>query len=102
MILRMGRAMLRRATGARWPKIRAGEHVTCIEVGLLMQRFVDGELVDDAQVDVLAAHLERCARCDREVETYRRLKDALERRQPPVDPQVVDRLREYGRRLADG
>lgn len=96
------RSTLRRFTGGRWPRIREGEHLTCTEVGRLMQRFLDGEVDDGIQVRALAAHLDVCPPCGHEADVYRAIKDALGRGRPPVDAEVVDRLRDFGRRLAEG
>lgn len=98
----MIRMTLRRMTRGRWPGVRDGEDLSCREVGLLMQRFLDGEIDDDVQVRALVAHLDVCPPCEHEVEVYRSIKESLERGRPPVDAEVVERLRAYGRRLVDG
>jgi hypothetical protein len=95
------RSMSRRATGGRWPHIREGEELSCPEVGRLLQKFLDSELEDDVPVSSLADHLEDCKRCGLEAETYGMIKQALARRETVVPPESVDRLREFGERIAD-
>ena len=76
--------------------------MSCPEVGRLLQRFLDGELSDDAEVEMLSAHLDECKRCGLEADTYRKIKDALAGRRVPVPQESVDRLRAFGERLAEG
>jgi hypothetical protein len=92
--------MLRRATGGRWPEVRAGEQLSCPEVGRLLQRFLDDELSSQHEIDSLVAHLDECRRCGLEAETYRRIKQTLQERRVEVSPESVARLREFGERLA--
>lgn len=98
----MIRTMIRRATGGRWPRVRADERLRCPEVGRLLQRFLDGELDDPAEIDALAAHLDECERCGLEADTYRRIKVALEAQRTTMSPETIRRLREFGERLAEG
>jgi predicted anti-sigma-YlaC factor YlaD len=98
----MIRSLLRRCTLGRWPEVRHGERLTCPEVARRLQRYLDGEIADEAVVDALAAHLDECARCGHEAETYRAIKASLARRRQPVPPESVARLRDFGERLVDG
>lgn len=98
----MIRTALRRMTGGRWPEIRAGERLSCPEVGRLLQRFLDDELDREHDIESLAAHLEECKRCGLEADTYQKIKSALEQRRIDVAPESVARLREFGEHLADG
>ncbi|MDJ0768792.1 MAG: zf-HC2 domain-containing protein [Ilumatobacter sp.] len=93
--------MMRRVTGGRWPEIRAGEQLSCPEVGRLLQQFLDGELDRDSEISSLADHLEECKRCGLEADTYRKIKQALASRRAEVPPESVERLRQFGERLAD-
>ena len=97
----MIRSMLRRVTGDRWPTVGSDEHFSCGEVGRLLQRFLDHELVDGAAVDAIARHLDDCDRCGLEAETYQKIKDALAQRRPDLPPETVARLREFGAGLID-
>lgn len=98
----MIRSAIRRMTLGRWPGIRSGDALTCPEVGRLLQRFLDGELTDAAEAEMLSEHLDECKRCGLEADTYRKIKDALASRRTPVPPESVERLREFGERLAEG
>ncbi len=73
----------------------------CQEVAALLQHFLDGHL-DAQRADRVAAHLEDCRRCGLEAETYERIKVTLaaHRREVPADS--IERLREFGERLARG
>ncbi len=92
----MIRMMLRRMTGDRWPAIKPGEALTCPEVGRLLQRFLDDELDDPHAIDGLAAHLELCAPCGLEADTYRKIKVALAARRSDLPADTVARLRDFG------
>ena len=98
----MFRSAVRRLTLGRWPRVRSGDELSCPEVGRLLQRFLDGELRDDAEVEMLSAHLDECKRCGLEAETYRKIKDALAGRREPVPAESVERLRRFGEELAKG
>jgi hypothetical protein len=98
----MIRCALRRLTFGRWPEIRPGEVLSCGEVGRLLQRFLDGELSNDAEIEMLSAHLDECRRCGLEADTYRSIKESLVARRIPVPPESVQRLREFGHGLVSG
>ncbi len=98
----MIRSALRRMTAGRWPAVRLGEPLSCPEVGRLLQRYLDDELTDDAEVQMLSEHLDECRRCGLEADTYRKIKAGLALRRTPVPPESVERLREFGERLAQG
>lgn len=98
----MIRSALRRLTLGRWPSVRPGDTLSCPEVGRLLQRFLDDELADEVEIELLADHLEECKRCGLEAETYQKIKDALANRRTPVPQESVDRLREFGERLVEG
>lgn len=98
----MIRSMIRRLSGDRWPSVKAGEQLTCTEVGRLLQRFLDDELGDPVAVDALAGHLDACGGCGLEADAYRRIKSALSDRRVDVPADAVERLRAFGERLAEG
>lgn len=98
----MIRSALRRMSLGRWPSVRPGDTLSCPEVGRLLQRFLDDELSDDAEIEALSEHLDECKRCGLEAETYQKIKDALANRRAPVPQESVDRLREFGEQLAEG
>ncbi len=72
----------------------------CNDVGKLIQRYLDGEL-DGSRGTRLAEHLEMCAYCEADAETFRELKAALAR-SGEMPPATVERLREFGQSLVDG
>jgi anti-sigma factor RsiW len=74
----------------------------CMQVGRLLQHYLDGDL-DAPRAELLEAHLEECRRCGMETETYAQIKASLERhRREDVPRDAVDRLRVFGERLARG
>jgi hypothetical protein len=50
----------------------------------------------------IEAHLEQCRRCGMEAETYAQIKAALAAHRPDVPAESIDRLRQFGARLARG
>ena len=98
----MIRSAIRRMTLGRWPSVRSGVALSCPEVGRLLQRFLDGELNDDAEIEMLSEHLDECKRCGLEADTYRKIKEALASRRIPVPLESVERLRAFGEQLAEG
>lgn len=98
----MIRSVFRRMTGGRFPRIRPDEPLSCSEVGRSLQRFLDAEVADQIEVGALAAHLEDCKRCGLEADVYRRIKHAIEHRRADMPAESVERLRQFGHRLAEG
>jgi anti-sigma factor RsiW len=76
--------------------------MTCPEVGRLLQRFLDDELNDEADAEMLSQHLELCRRCGLEADTYLKIKTALASRRTEVPPESIERLRAFGEQLVDG
>lgn len=70
----------------------------CHRVRTLMDAWLDGELAPD-QAHRVAAHLQDCARCGVELETYQRVKDSLAavavHLRPPADPEALARLQQF-------
>lgn len=80
-------------------RTRANRAVTtCLEVGRVLQRYLDGE-VDDLTVRQVARHLEACRRCGLEASTYADIKAALAGRSRALPEDAVDRLRRFGTQL---
>lgn len=73
----------------------------CHAVGELLQHYLDDEL-DPKRGARIAAHLDDCRRCGLEAETYSRIKGTLAAHRSDVPDESVERLREFGRRLARG
>ncbi|WP_107119967.1 anti-sigma factor family protein [Streptomyces regalis] len=82
-----------------WSKRRqpAERRMNCMQVARVLQAYLDGE-TDEVTARRVAAHLEDCRRCGLEVETYRKIKDALTRRSEP-DAEAVERLRGFAEGL---
>ncbi len=73
----------------------------CHQVGLLLQHYLDGH-IDADRARRIEAHLEECRRCGMEADVYERIKATLAAHRPEVPTESVDRLREFGERLARG
>ena len=80
--------MFRRKGGAR-----------CVEVGRLIQSYLDGALDADATAKV-AQHLDACRRCGLTADDYRRLKSALNEAAMPLPAEPLQRLRAFADELA--
>ena len=72
----------------------------CEQVGRVLQHHLDGEL-DERTASLVGAHLEACRRCGLEADVFRDLTAAIARRSDPPEDSV-NRLREFGHRLAHG
>ncbi len=71
----------------------------CIEVGRLIQRYLDGTLDADATAKV-ALHLDACRRCGLAADDYRRLESALNEAASPLPADALQRLRAFAAELA--
>ncbi len=69
--------------------------VDCREVGKVLQSYLDGD-VEDGFAEKIASHLEACRDCGLELETYQQIKTSLAGKMPEVDPDALERLREFG------
>lgn len=87
-------------TGAARSGERVGGPLDCKAVGRVLQQVLDGE-TDDRTADEVAAHLEACLVCGLEADTYLRIKESL-LAHGVLDHAAADRLRDFGRALADG
>lgn len=75
--------------------------MSCHQVGEVLQQYLDGH-IDAERAGRIEAHLEDCRRCGMEADTYERIKATLAAKRPDVSPAAIDRLREFGGRLARG
>lgn len=73
---------------------------SCREVGQALQSYLDGE-VEGLTAERIHHHLELCRRCGMKADTYQQIKASLARRQAPVDPDAVARLRAFGEQLME-
>ena len=64
----------------------------------MLQSYLDGE-VDEQTARMVAGHLDECTKCDHESQVYVKIKESLATRQRPVDPKVLDALRQFGQNL---
>lgn len=89
-----------RLTSGWWRRSKTPR--ACQAVAEVLQSYLDGE-IDAADSDTVAEHLEACRDCGLEASTYARIKAALAQPSPAeVDPAAVERLRSFGRELAEG
>ncbi len=73
----------------------------CWQVRRTLQSFLDGEL-DPLRGELIAAHLESCARCQVEADVLSRVIQTLRRLRPDLDLAAFTRLDEVARHLSDG
>lgn len=73
----------------------------CEEVLVHIQTWIDQQL-EDSVSGLVSSHLSRCPVCDREAQTFIRLKAALQRQRSACDEIVVQRLQMFGMRLCSG
>ena len=75
--------------------------MNCHQVGELLQQYLDGQ-IDADRAGRIEEHLDECRRCGMEAETYARIKATLAAQRADVPAESLDRLREFGQRLARG
>ena len=79
---------------------RATSLAKCREVGRALQNFLDGD-VEESFAARIQEHLDACRDCGLEADTYSKIKEALESQRGSVGPEVIDRLRAFGKKLAE-
>ena len=80
---------------------RSPGSMSCRHVGEVLQEYLDGD-IDDERTSRIEAHLEECRRCGMEAEAYERIKSTLATQRADLPEESLDRLREFGERLARG
>lgn len=75
--------------------------LSCDAVMEVLQSYLDGE-IDAETARRVATHLDDCSDCDLESSTYRRIKVSLGAASRPLDPAVLDSLRQFSARVANG
>jgi len=75
--------------------------MSCHQVGEVLQQYLDGH-IDAERARRIEAHLDECRRCGMEADTYELIKSTLVAHRPQVPAESIDRLREFGERLARG
>ncbi len=78
---------------------RVDRPMSCRQVGRVLQRYLDDD-IDDLTARRIMRHLEDCRRCGMEATTYAEIKASLARRGDAVPHDTMQRLRDYGERLA--
>lgn len=71
---------------------------SCEEIMEVLQSYLDGE-TDEETARKVAGHLSSCTECDRESQVYENIKTSLASRRKPVDPEVMDALRQFSNQL---
>jgi len=82
--------------------IRRRRSISCRQVGRSLQEYLDGELDDPELVARLREHLEACRDCGLEADTYQALRDAMRHQASVTESPELQRLRDFGARLAAG
>ncbi|MBV1893966.1 MAG: zf-HC2 domain-containing protein [Ilumatobacteraceae bacterium] len=75
--------------------------MSCRQVGAVLQDYLDGQ-IDSERAQRIEEHLEECRRCGMEAETYERIKATLAAQRTELPAESVERLRDFGKRLAAG
>lgn len=75
--------------------------IDCHHVGELLQHYLDGH-IDADRARRIEAHLEECRQCGMEAEMYDQIKAVLGAHRTQVPTESIDRLRDFGERLAHG
>ncbi len=73
--------------------------MSCREVGLRLQSYLDGEL-DDGRMNAIRAHLDACVDCGVEASVFERIKADLAESAPQNDPDALARLRAFSEEIA--
>jgi len=73
--------------------------MSCKEVGLRLQSYLDGEL-DEKRMGQIRAHLEDCVHCGLEFEAFEKIKRDLSAQSVPADSAALARLREFSEQIA--
>ena len=75
--------------------------IDCHEVGELLQQYLDGYTDADRSARI-GVHLEACRRCGMDAAAYEQIKRTLATQRQDLPAASLERLREFGERLADG
>ena len=77
----------------------ANKMISCRDVGLRLQSYLDGEL-DSDRAEQIRLHLDACVHCGLEADAFREIKQSLANLGSPSDADAVARLREFSARIA--
>lgn len=73
--------------------------LNCRQVGKILQHYLDDRL-DPSRRALMDAHLHDCRRCGMELDAYRTLCEELARCRTALPLDTVQRLRDFGNRIA--
>ena len=82
------------------PRQQGRAHLSCRQVGRLLQAYLDAEL-HDARAVLVADHLDACLRCGLDATSYQWLKAHLASLAPRHDRRQLGRLRAFADELID-
>ncbi len=77
----------------------ATKMMSCREVGLRLQSYLDGEL-DERRMEQIRAHLDVCTDCGIEASVFEQVKADLAAHAPKSDPAALDRLRKFSEEIS--
>ena len=78
----------------------APKKITCREVGLRIQSYLDGELGPE-WMERISAHLDVCEHCGIEADVFRQIKADLAAQAPATDDAALERLRQFSQNIAN-
>jgi anti-sigma factor (TIGR02949 family) len=73
--------------------------MSCRDVALRLQTYLDGEL-DDSRMERIQAHLDACVDCGLEADIFTSIKNDLQRQVSPVNSNAMARLREFSEQIS--
>ena len=73
--------------------------MSCRDVALRLQTYLDGEL-DDSRMERIRAHLDACVDCGLEADVFTSIKNDLQRQVGPVNSNAMARLREFTEQIS--
>ena len=76
------------------------QKMSCRDVALRLQTYLDGEL-DDARMDKIRAHLDACVGCGLEQEVFEDIKRQLSAQAIPADSAALERLRDFSAKISE-
>lgn len=74
--------------------------MSCRDVGLRLQSYLDDEL-DPDRLTRIRDHLDACVECGLDFDVYAQIKSDISATRPDTDPGVIERLREFAHGISD-
>lgn len=75
--------------------------MTCREVALRLQTYLDGEL-DPDRMATIHQHLDACVQCGLEADVFTSIKNDLAQHARPVNAEAIARLRAFSEQITSG